>query len=68
MHRLSGQITLRAPLAAVLLMPAAIEAQVYNTIGDGVAGGLNVATLTTPWNESTVTYNTAPTPAAAADT
>ena len=27
----------------------------------GVAGGLDLATLTSPWTESTVTYNTAPT-------
>ncbi|HTB12452.1 MAG TPA: DNRLRE domain-containing protein [Bryobacteraceae bacterium] len=31
----------------------------------GVAGGLDLATLTTPWSESTVTFNTAPTPSGA---
>ena len=31
----------------------------------GVAGGLDLATLMTPWSESTATYNAAPTPSGA---
>jgi hypothetical protein len=31
----------------------------------GVAGGLDLATLTTPWSETTATYNMAPTPSGA---
>ncbi len=54
-------------LVALGVSPAQIQQATFTVYVHtvGVAGGLDLATLMTPWSESTATYNAAPTPSGA---